>query len=39
MLNQKQELLDCVAGELLDQETLAKEEFVGITGQPNVAAA
>ena len=39
MLEQKLELLDRVADELLDQETLTKEEFVVITSQPNVAAA
>jgi cell division protease FtsH len=39
LLDQKRDLLDRVAEALLETETLTKQEFESIAGQPNIAAA
>ena len=39
LLDQKRDLLDRVANALLERETLTKQEFEAIAGEPNVAAA
>jgi cell division protease FtsH len=39
MLDRKRELLERVAEALLERETLTKEDFVVLAGQPNVVAA